>query len=486
LKEKIFNRVLRISETILNFCRMKLVITLSIILLHSTAFPQGLDNIDPIGTFKPDGWFAEMLDVELVGQIAWVAGVGGLSAFDISNPEDPNLPFSGRRFNPSINPYGERFYHSAIGENFAYASGRFDGISIINKTNINLLKRESVHKEEGVSYEGLYLEANQLYAARHEKGLEIFDIVGNAIVSKGVYENLTNAWTVIVEAGIAYVADGSGGLKILDVTDPNSISELSSIAATGSARDVDLVDGIAYVAVGSQGLDIFDVNDPLNPIFLSNYQSPFFTAGVSVDDQKAYLAEWDIVEVIDVSKGKAPFLLGWEEMTMRGMGIAARDNLLYVANWANFNILRFGKTVEPDIYLPETFHDFGSALVGNNTDLIIRVHNTGSTELSIMEIFSTGEVYTIDTGFLNIAAGEVAEIKLTFTPLDDQFTQAVVFFKSNDPDESSRTFTIRGGTSSLQIGDSAPDFTLNDVDGIPHTLSDYAGNVIVLSFFASW
>jgi len=470
------------SEIILNFFRKKLVILLYLFLFHSSAFPQGLDNIDPIGAFKAT-WFAEMVDVELEGQIAWVAGVGGLVAFDISDPENPTKR---GQFNPTSNPYGERFYHSAIGVHMAYASGRFDGISVINKNNPSFLMREFVHKEEGVSYEGLYLDANFLYAARHEKGLEIFDVVNNTIISKSTYENLTNAWTVFVEAGVAYVADGNGGIKILNVSDPFNVEELSTMATSAPARDLDVVNGIAYVAVGSQGLDIFDVADPSNPSFLSNYQSPFFTAGVSVVGDKAYLAEWDIVEVIDVSNGKAPSLLGWEEMTMRGMGIAARDSLLFVANWLNFNILRFGNTQEPDIFLPETFFDFGRTPLGNSYDAIITVQNTGPSALSVDSITSINDDFTLDTDFLILEPGGIAEVKLTFIPVDDSKTQVVISLWSNDPDEPRRTFVAKGNTTSLQVGDTAPDFSLVDIGGVTHTLSDYAGDVIVLVFFASW
>jgi len=36
------------------------------------------------------------------------------------------------------------------------------------------------------------------------------------------------------------------------------------------------------------------------------------------------------------------------------------------------------------------------------------------------------------------------------------------------------------------IGDSVPDFTLNDVDGNSISLSDYTGQVVLLNFFTTW
>ena len=37
-----------------------------------------------------------------------------------------------------------------------------------------------------------------------------------------------------------------------------------------------------------------------------------------------------------------------------------------------------------------------------------------------------------------------------------------------------------------QIGESVDDFTLPDLDGELVSLSDFAGNVILLNFFATW
>ena len=101
-------------------------------------------------------------------------------------------------------------------------------------------------------------------------------------------------------------------------------------------------------------------------------------------------------------------------------------------------------------------------------------------------VTSSEDFFTIDPDFLVIEPGGVAEVTLTFTPVDTLNTQAVISFWSNDPDEPRRTFVARGNTNAIRIGDVAPDFTLNDIEGVPHTLSDYAGKVIVLAFFASW
>jgi len=41
-------------------------------------------------------------------------------------------------------------------------------------------------------------------------------------------------------------------------------------------------------------------------------------------------------------------------------------------------------------------------------------------------------------------------------------------------------------TPALKVGDRAPDFALADLDGDPVRLSDYAGQTVLVNFFASW
>ncbi|MDD3906390.1 MAG: TlpA disulfide reductase family protein [Candidatus Omnitrophica bacterium] len=40
--------------------------------------------------------------------------------------------------------------------------------------------------------------------------------------------------------------------------------------------------------------------------------------------------------------------------------------------------------------------------------------------------------------------------------------------------------------NAVEIGQAAPDFTLNDTDGRPTSLAGFGGKVIILNFFASW
>lgn len=42
------------------------------------------------------------------------------------------------------------------------------------------------------------------------------------------------------------------------------------------------------------------------------------------------------------------------------------------------------------------------------------------------------------------------------------------------------------GLTPMTDPQTAPDFTLTDLDGEPHTLSDYRGKVVIINFWATW
>ena len=68
-------------------------------------------------------------------------------------------------------------------------------------------------------------------------------------------------------------------------------------------------------------------------------------------------------------------------------------------------------------------------------------------------------------------------------PLD-----ATLCLATNDPDEPVQQFPVASASSdpNSMVGEPAPDFTLNDLDGVSHTLSGHLGKPIVLCYFATW
>ena len=76
--------------------------------------------------------------------------------------------------------------------------------------------------------------------------------------------------SVAVNGNYAYVAAGSAGLQVVDVSNRNTPVIAASLKLAGNANGIKVVGNLAFVATGSGGLYIVDVTNPLVPALLGN------------------------------------------------------------------------------------------------------------------------------------------------------------------------------------------------------------------------
>jgi len=138
------------------------------------------------------------------------------------------------------------------------------------------------------------------YLADDRTGLIVVDITDlSAPRILAQFDTPGYAYGVRVVDGIAYVADREGGVHVIDVHEPTSPRLLSSHASPGIdsrrgktwfARGVQLVDRIAYVADWTGGLEVLDLSDPSMPVALGRYLTPGVLASVAVSGDRVFLA----------------------------------------------------------------------------------------------------------------------------------------------------------------------------------------------------
>ncbi len=106
---------------------------------------------------------------------------------------------------------------------------------------------------------------------------------------------------VAVRGNYAYVAAGTDGLQIFDISDTQKPHKVSEYDSDGFASAVDLSGGYAYLADGRTyerdrgivggSLTIIDIRDPHNPILAGQFHTSGSPADVIVRDGYAYLAD---------------------------------------------------------------------------------------------------------------------------------------------------------------------------------------------------
>ena len=111
--------------------------------------------------------------------------------------------------------------------------------------------------------------------------------------------------------GIAYVADGPGGLQIIDVSNPSNPILISVYDTFDYASSVSVVNGIAYVAAYyNDGLQMIDVTNPANPTFIKSHPTDGSAFKVTVVGGMAYIADGvRSMQIVDVSNPLNPDLI---------------------------------------------------------------------------------------------------------------------------------------------------------------------------------
>ncbi|WP_168433222.1 S8 family serine peptidase [Pontiella sulfatireligans] len=118
-----------------------------------------------------------------------------------------------------------------------------------------------------------------------------------------------DAYDVALQGSYAYVADGAGGLRILDVSDPLNVQLMSSYASGGSARGVEVSGSYVYLSDISTGLHIIDVSNASQPVLKGIYATTAYNA--AVQGSYAYVATGETgLEVVSISNPSAPTLKG--------------------------------------------------------------------------------------------------------------------------------------------------------------------------------
>jgi hypothetical protein len=457
-----------------------LVIVLPILLAAATAAAD--DRLEDRGHYRPS-YFAEFLDVEIAGDRAHVLGVGGLAILDVS---DPDLPVLLGHHAP---PTGERYYRGSVAGDHVYCGAREAGLVVVDATAVSEPVEVARVAPAGTSYEGSTVADGVLYACRHAAGLHILDVTDpSAPATLATFTDLQNAWDVVVADGTAYVADGLGGLAILDVSQPGAPQLLARVATEGAATDVAVAGSLAAVALGSAGVALHDVADPASSELLAAYDTPGLAMTLDLAGDRLFVADWDQVEVIDVSVPSAPAPAGRENTPVRAMGLAARDGRVFVADWSRLRIYDHGPTTRGDIELP-TWFDFGWAPLGAVVDTVLTVGNTGGGTLTVTDIAVFADAFELTPPVaFTVPPGESRDVPVRYR--NDALGEDLTFMRveSDDTDEGEVTFPVSGepDPDALGVGDPAPPFTLEDLGGVEHSLTQYRGRVVVLAFFANW
>lgn len=252
----------------------------------------------------------EAYDVDVEGNIAYVAtSENGIAIYDVANP---GAPLRMGEWNDDLEIVG--LGHVLASNGFLYCVYR-GNLFIIDVNTPSAPSLAALYGEPGVNaFRSMEIHWPLAYTTAWDYGVWIFDLsdpVNPSVVSQ--YETKGAALGITVHGNYAYVADGtdvawwqSGGLRILDISNPSSPKEVGSLVNDHlrNARDVKIMNGYAYVLSG--GLTIVDVRNPrdLNEVGFLELR---FVVDLSLSGHYAFVAAGSNgVFVIDIENPANP------------------------------------------------------------------------------------------------------------------------------------------------------------------------------------
>ncbi|MCL5096139.1 MAG: hypothetical protein M1608_01120, partial [Candidatus Omnitrophica bacterium] len=270
------------------------------------------------------------LDVVLVGNLLYLADDVGLEIFDVSNPKIPR----------ELGGYqtGGTGEDLAIDGNTVYMADSLAGLEILDITDPLQPTRVAEFDTPGDTA-GVTVAAGMAYLADGGGGLRLVDVSNPKQPEPvGVFNTVGNAHRVAVSGGTAYVAAGFGGLDIVDIGDPHLPRRLATFPLDGEAMDVDVSRNTSFVAAMQGGVKVIDVNDPSNPRLRSTVKTKWRAYRIKLVGDLAYVADyWAGLQVIDMHNLDSPRLLGAYEKEGLTEGLSVSGNLVYLVSVGNYN-----------------------------------------------------------------------------------------------------------------------------------------------------
>ena len=208
-----------------------------------------------IGMTDSDLWVPDFQETVITGSLAAVAaGLDGLRLIDISTLSNPaeigSLDTAG---------YARDVVVSGHMAYVADSQLSWNAIDISDPSNPVEIDHDFYGVTYGVTAAGSR-EAEKLYFSTGYEGLQIYET--STLNMIGGYDTPGFSMQAALDGNLAYIADGTGGLRLVDVSDPSHPQEIAFFDTAGNAVEVVLDSGKIYVADSEGGLLIFELVQP--------------------------------------------------------------------------------------------------------------------------------------------------------------------------------------------------------------------------------
>jgi len=272
--------------------------------------------------------------------IAYVAtGTNGLEILDLQSFTNPAI------LGNIKSEY--KAYAVKLKGNYAYIAQGYKGLQVVDISDKFNPTQFGKVDTSGFAVD-LAIESNTAYVADGYKGLQVVDISSPdspTLLNRVDSNDFTNSVKLIDNTNYIIVSDGDGGVKVLDKSDLSEISHYPTDAnETIKAGTITLNDTAtkAYVAMGKDGILVLDISNPSSISKITTITTSSYTKSITLNGNKGYIAGGDGgVFVVDLKTNKIIKNISTSDFAS---SITISGNRAYVSDYKNgLNIIDLDK-----------------------------------------------------------------------------------------------------------------------------------------------
>ncbi len=261
---------------------------------------------------------------------------GGITFLDVSNPSNPSS--SASLGNPAFFPMAIE-----IDNNYAYFGGGMTGYFMIaNISNLNFPTQTGItYKTFGTGYQ-IAIKGNYAFMPTNLDTLYVIDVSNKnspTVVNK---LHMVSPFGIAIKGNYAFVGSANG-LKVVDVTNPLSISVVSSFGGGYGKISADVINNRLFVAKSGQGFDVIDITNPTSPAGL--FQGIGGNSSGDLVYKNGYLFQIgsNNVSVFQISNTSSTYLSSFNNTSnSQVVSVDVKDSTFYLSTVNNVHVLKLG------------------------------------------------------------------------------------------------------------------------------------------------
>jgi len=254
-------------------------------------------------TFVENTGFTECLSLVLKNNYLYILSALSLFVYDISNPQIPKLVIDYQSNSPLSD--------IKVKNNRVFITRFFEGLFLLDHNFETMLSPVSSYNPPRF-LKKLFLKDNRLYTTSSNSELLIINITN---LTNPFIEGLVSVpgfpQDVVVNDNISYVAVPEK-IYLVNTADPSNFAITDSILINEFSPSLDIKDNKLYVADGSWGLKIFDISSSETPRLLGTYSNNKLDArDILVKGKYAYVLNFAFqqLDVFDISDPTLPSMI---------------------------------------------------------------------------------------------------------------------------------------------------------------------------------